>query len=385
MAVTVNRLYKNGAFLYKMILLAGKSGLTNPVSWVHIIEDDTVTTFLHGNELVFTAGILNRERDWLLSFAHRLHQADVSALVVNLGPHTADVDEAVIDYCNLVGLPLFTIPWQTRMVDMTRDFCHRIMHDEQVENTLVTTMKNILFQVGDPETQVLQMERHGFQRNSTFCFLAVGAEGYTGDPEELRSALKACAENTARDRSELFLSFTYNDCRVIVLADHTDDEITAYVERFTRSCARRLVHVRLFVGASSNQPGIYHQIANFEKSLSALQMATRRNEDVVYYDKLGVYKMLYAVADKAALRGYYQETVGAVEKYDRENGTQLLPLLQDYLRSNDGLQQVAERHYVHRNTVTNQLRRVQEITGLCPFEMEDKLKLCLGFYIADIL
>lgn len=385
MAVTVNRLYKNGAFLYKMMLLAGKSGLGNPVKWVHIIEDDTVTTFLHGNELVFTAGILNHELDWLLRFAQRLQQAGASALVVNLGPHTADVDPAVIDYCNLVGLPLFTIPWQTRMVDMTRDFCHRIMHDEQVENTLVTTMKNILFQVGDLETQVLQMERHGFQRNSSFCFLAVGAEGYAGDPEEMRATLKACAEVTARDQGELFLSFTYNDCRVIVLTDHADADIAAYVARFAQSCARRLPHVRLHIGVSSNQPGIYHQIANFERALSALQMATRQDEGVVYYDKLGVYKMLYAVGDKAALRSYYQETVGAVEKYDRENQTQLVPLLQDYLRGNASLQEVAERHYVHRNTVTNQLRRVQEITGLCPFEMEDKLRLSLGFYIADIL
>ena len=159
MAVTVNKLYKNGAFLYKMSLLAGKGGLGGLVQWVHIIEDEDVTSFLHGFELVFTAGILNRRAGWLLDFARKLHAAGASAFVVNLGPHTQAVDQEVIDYCNHVGLPLFTIPWETRMVDMTRDFCHRIMHDEHMENTIVTTMKNNLFEVGDLETQVLQMER----------------------------------------------------------------------------------------------------------------------------------------------------------------------------------------------------------------------------------
>ncbi len=68
MSVMVKKLYKNGTFLYKMQLLAGRNGLNNLVQWVHIIEDPTVISFLHGNELVFTAGILNQGRTgcWIL-------------------------------------------------------------------------------------------------------------------------------------------------------------------------------------------------------------------------------------------------------------------------------------------------------------------------------
>ena len=59
MAVTVRKMYQNGSFLYHMELIAGRGGLMNLVNWVHIIEDEDVSKFLHGNELVFTAGILN--------------------------------------------------------------------------------------------------------------------------------------------------------------------------------------------------------------------------------------------------------------------------------------------------------------------------------------
>jgi hypothetical protein len=57
MAIMVRKLYKNATFLYAMNLVAGKGGMNNLVQWVHIIEDESVSAFLHGGELVFTAGI----------------------------------------------------------------------------------------------------------------------------------------------------------------------------------------------------------------------------------------------------------------------------------------------------------------------------------------
>ena len=83
MAIVVKKLVKNAYFLYKMELVAGRNGMNNLVQWVHIIEDDAVSPFLHGYELVFTAGILNQSDHWLLDFAKKLNQSGVSAFVVN--------------------------------------------------------------------------------------------------------------------------------------------------------------------------------------------------------------------------------------------------------------------------------------------------------------
>ena len=93
MSIMVKKLYKNGSFLYKMNLIAGQGGLNNLVQWVHIIEDDAATSFLHGNELVFTAGILNQNEHWLLQFAQRLHNVGTSAFVVNIGPHIHSIPD----------------------------------------------------------------------------------------------------------------------------------------------------------------------------------------------------------------------------------------------------------------------------------------------------
>lgn len=69
MAIAVRKLFKNATILYQMKLIAGKEGLDHLVQWVHIIADEDVSKFLHGQELIFTAGILNTGEEWFINFA----------------------------------------------------------------------------------------------------------------------------------------------------------------------------------------------------------------------------------------------------------------------------------------------------------------------------
>ena len=116
-----------------------------------------------------------------------------------------------------------------------------------------------------------------------------------------------------------------------------------------------------------------------------MQMAKRRGETVVYYDRLGFFKLLCAVEDKSVLRSFYQETVGPLEKYDRENKTELTGLLRAYQDLNGNLVKIAQVRYVHRNTVTNQLKKIKAVTGYDPLEQKDMLMLETGLLIRDIL
>lgn len=386
MAIVVKKLVKNAYFLYKMELVAGRNGMNNLVQWVHIIEDDAVSPFLHGYELVFTAGILNKSDHWLLDFAKKLNVSGVSAFVVNLGPHTREIPKEVAEYCDEVNMPLFTIPWETRMVDMTRDFCRRIMVNDNVENSMATTIKNIIFNVGDLESQILQMERNGYKRSDTFCFISLLIErNESPDYEEYMDKFTVYAEKTARKIHELFISFTYKENLVFVLVDYSDEEIESFVKDFLEYVKKEKHEALVHLGISSNQPGIYNQEQNFERSISAMEMAEKRKEMVLYYDHLSVYKILYSVKEKSVLRSFYNDTIGLLEKYDRENKTDLISLLKTYLENNGSLQLVSEKMYIHRNTVTNQLKKIEMITGFNPMELEDKVKLYLGFYIQDII
>ena len=129
MAISLSQLCVNAEKSYAMKLIAGSGGLENTVRWVHIVEDSEVPDFLHGNELIFTTGIAHSGTDWLKGFAESLKAKGVVGLVVNIGPYIESVPSPVIVYCEQNDLPLFTIPWSTRIVDISYDFCRRMLSE----------------------------------------------------------------------------------------------------------------------------------------------------------------------------------------------------------------------------------------------------------------
>ncbi|HEX3022399.1 MAG TPA: PucR family transcriptional regulator ligand-binding domain-containing protein [Lachnospiraceae bacterium] len=385
MAITVDSLYKNAPKLYHMKMLAGYEGLNNLVQWVHIIEDDDVSSFLHGHELVFTSGIGGKGEGWLLNFAKKLHKVGTAAFIINIGPYLQQIPQEVINFCDWAKMPLFTIPWETRMVDMTRDFCHRIVKKEQVEDSMATTIKNIIFKVGDLESQVAQMERYGYQRDSGFSFVAMSMES-----ENMRffsqkmNQLKIYAEKTARSFHGHYISFSYESYYIIALLNYEKDDMSQFV-KLIDDFSRLTPEVKVYMGVSPNTLGIDHLSGNFKKALDALAMSKRKKEKVVFYDELGFYKILLNIEDKSMLKLYYDDILGKLIAYDEENSTNLVEFLKVYLEYDASPQMVSEKTFVHRNTVTYQLKKIHKITGRNPMEMEARVQFYICFQIRDIL
>lgn len=114
-------------------------------------------------------------------------------------------------------------------------------------------------------------------------------------------------------------------------------------------------------------------------------MARKKDKEVIFYDKLDIHKLLLNTKDKDVLKEYYDTTLGKLEKYDIENNTDLMTFLYMYLKNNGSQSLVAEKQYIHRNTVNNQLKKIEKITGFNPLNLEEKLKFYLAFFIKDVM
>lgn len=381
MSISVKKLYKNSITLYKMKLLAGENGLNNSVGWVHILEELNVSHFLEGEELVFTCGLKSDSEEWFFQFVQNLVQAGASALVVNIGDYIREISPEILLYCDEHDFPLFTIPWETRMVEMTKDFCQRIMHNEEKEQHEATAMKNILFGSGKLEDDMAALVRYGYPRLGCYNFLVISGKEHQSETEWER--LKTFAEKTARFTNDNFMSFSYDQNRILVLVDYSAREQAGLIYDLTQSREAKRWNLRIGVGSMVN--GLELQKDNFQNALSALELAERLDKRIIYYDDLGIYKLLMDVKDTQKLNDYYEDTIGKLEKYDEENDTRLVEILHTYLLNNGSPNLVSEKLYLHRNTVNNQLKKIQKLTGYNPLELEDKLKLFLGFYIRNIM
>ncbi|HWT74084.1 MAG TPA: PucR family transcriptional regulator ligand-binding domain-containing protein [Mobilitalea sp.] len=386
MAIAVSKLYRNCASLYQMRLLAGHKGLSNLVEWVHIVEDQEVSSFLHGQELIFIAGYMNRGDEWLLNFTKELYKSKTSAFVINIGPYIKSVPKEVIDFCNEVDMPLFTIPWKTRMVDVTRDFCTRIMHNENTEASVASTIKDIIFKVGDMETHIQHMERNGYSRDCHLCFVNISLdnvnEDYNSDNME---KLRLFVEQIARTSQRMFISFSYQSNLVVVLSESDMYNVRKFADELMNLVRKEKDSFSVYIGVSSIMQGFASQDINFEKAIAANEMAKKKKVRVNYYDDLDIYKVLLAVKDKKVLREFYQDVFGKLEQYDTENGTDLMGFLHSYLDNNGSPQLVSEQQYIHRNTVNNQIKKIEKITGYNLLNLDEKVRCSIGYLIQDIL
>jgi DNA-binding PucR family transcriptional regulator len=116
-----------------------------------------------------------------------------------------------------------------------------------------------------------------------------------------------------------------------------------------------------------------------------MTMSMKKNQKVVFYSKLGLYKLLLNIKSKEVLNEFYDAALGKIERYDKENNTDLMDFLYMYLKNNGSPSLVAEKQYIHRNTVNNQLKKIEKITGYNLLNLDDKLRFYLCFYIKDVM
>lgn len=138
----------------------------NTVRWVHIIEDSEVPDFLHGNELIFTTGIGHVGNEWLKSFTVSLKNKGAIGLVVNIGPYISSVPSQAIVFCEQNGFPLFTIPWKTRIIDISYEFCRRIIANEKRESTIADAFRGIIRNPATADDYSSMLNRAGFYDDS---------------------------------------------------------------------------------------------------------------------------------------------------------------------------------------------------------------------------
>jgi purine catabolism regulator len=82
-----------------------------------------------------------------------------------------------------------------------------------------------------------------------------------------------------------------------------------------------------------------------------------------HYDRLGVYRLLWAIQRTGELEDYVQQWLGPLLNYDAKTQNQLTLTLATYFASGGNVRLTAERLYVHYNTVINRLKQIERMLG----------------------
>jgi len=374
MTVTVRRLSRDMKKQYRMDLIAGKEGLDNIVKWVHAIEDYDVARFLRGNELILTTGIGNlKDEGKLLNFVTKLQENKVSGIMINTGPYIHDVPRIVVDYCNQAKLPLFTIPWEVRLVDLTRQYCQIIIESEEKEKSLTSLVKEYLFDPRDREKLSHELTRNGFTQHLNYCVINIGIddESSGGFDQNKKELLREIINREVNKITDKYVIFKNESNFVLITAGLK----RALLQELIHNLSLRHIdgQSQLLISVSSNKENLMLLPKSFEISEKLFNLCKSLDKNIIYYDDMGIYKILLSVSEKSVMKDYEKQILGPIIEHE------FLEFVTIFIKNNGNIHNIARSMNVHRNTIHYKMNKVKEVAKLDLSDMEDllKVKLCL--------
>jgi sugar diacid utilization regulator len=127
------------------------------------------------------------------------------------------------------------------------------------------------------------------------------------------------------------------------------------------------------IGGVCREPG--EIAASYTQARRASEAALRfgRRGQVMAFEDLGLYRLLFQVANPAELDGFVNQVLGELIAYDARHQADFVLTLASFLRNNASPQATARELAVHVNTVSYRLQRIRTISGLNLDDAEDRL------------
>ena len=345
---------------YKMKMIAGEGGWSNSISWLLMLEDLTIIHNFTGKELAVTTGLGFQKEADLRELVEELSTHSASGLIINTGYYIKEIPHSVKDYCDENDFPLLIVPWEVLLADLIKDLTIRIFvqssTDEQISNALIHAIE-------EPEARDLytrELLPH-FDLDGTFQVALVS----TGDLDKMDTVER----KRIAYRMQLYLTnlthnghfFYYASYFVIIMNAIGEEESRAILESFSERMHSKMPDRRVFIGVSDQVKDIANLHLAYKRARAAVEMAGTRERSLQYFDRMGLYRMLYLVEDRELLRDLSDKPLAPLLEYDREHNGEYLATLESYLRCGGSIKAMSEELFVHRNTILYRMANIKKL------------------------
>lgn len=395
MSITLREIVKQVEHL-EMKLVAGEAGLDREVLWTHMVDSDTISAFLQGQELTFTTGIGISEKLPLLKLVQEVYRNGASGIVINIGPYVDKIGQDVLDFANEKAFPVFEVPWKIHMAEIMRIICFAITKEQQSRIEVTAALNNAFLCSAQEELYVFPLMRKGYLADSVYTAVTIRVEVQKNTVAgERMEQLHSQLGSHLRCNYKRILCCAQEKQLVLVLCDYTGQErkhvLTYIFQHFCNELKKEETAV-FCVGNQAEELRQLHKSYETANQMAEVSALGRIPGEEVYgrhkmivYKNAGIFRILFALKDEEVMQEYVRDTVQPLLEYDALHHTDLAGVLQCYLRHDGSLQDTANELIVHRNTVNYKINKASEILEMDLTRLENRLEVMLGFGICQIL
>lgn len=395
MSITLREIVKQVEHL-EMKLVAGEAGLDREVLWTHMVDSDTISAFLQGQELTFTTGIGISEKLPLLKLVQEVYRNGASGIVINIGPYVDKIGQDVLDFANEKAFPVFEVPWKIHMAEIMRIICFAITKEQQSRIEVTAALNNAFLCPAQEELYVFPLMRKGYLADNVYTAVTIRVEVQKNTVAgERMEQLHSQLGSHLRCNYKRILCCAQEKQLVLVLCDYTGQErkhvLTYIFQHFCNELKKEETAV-FCVGNQAEELRQLHKSYETANQMAEVSALGRIPGEEVYgrhkmivYKNAGIFRILFALKDEEVMQEYVRDTVQPLLEYDALHHTDLAGVLQCYLRHDGSLQDTANELIVHRNTVNYKINKASEILEMDLTRLENRLEVMLGFGICQIL
>lgn len=351
----------------KLQLLAGKDGLNNEIRWVHYLEEPKYSEWLKGGELIIISGLVTAdEENQLTSLIMKLYEKNVSGVVVSLSFYIEKTPKAVIDLGNYLGLPIFEIPANVRIVDISKSICFAIFEKQKIVTQTEKIMLDILYGRRLSENRLSAIRKLGYRDSEQYRVLVISGEEnkkskavktYFYEEEDILVNLQEYLQNNFEKSTAAFITIIEDHLLWMIDEKISDKDIVGILDNICTTYA----DIKWIIGVGEFFEDLRDMKNSFDSAEKAIEIGMNNSDKknvVFFYDDMIDLRLFSYIENTDGLKKMSKDILGDLLK--KEN-SELLEILKVYIKNNYNAKKTANCLYIHQNTLYYRLNKIEKI------------------------
>lgn len=341
MALTCRNLLGLTAFNH-IQLVAGEKGLEKPITWPYAKQTDSLQGWINGGEILFIVEKSSeKEESYFVNLMDECARLKVSAIIFFCQgeDYIEHVPECVKILAEKYAIPVFEMPSDIRMIDVTREISNTIFlwnyQNKQAENFLMELIH--------------QDYLSGNQRASDGSYY-----GFDLDKESFIAVFcdKKAIDCDANDLFTLQSRFSLISMSITMACEQYGEKQIS-----TFSCGTMICYF-----SSENKERRTLLINRINQILEGQNRNNMRKDELL---------------------SYCDEVLHKLKEVDQKENSEYVRTMWLYLKMNNNLVKTAQAMYIHRNTLVNRINKIQAIIGKDINDVKVKMEYLNVFSILE--
>lgn len=352
----------------KVKLHAGEKGLERVITYPYVGQTASVSEWVHGGELLFITGVAH-DINSLPQLLQECIAKKLSGLVVLTGSEYIEkLPQELLDMANDADFPLFSMPWDLRLIDVTKEITRLIDYD-QIESKKIHRLLNYLIFTADTEDKptfdheaLVNLKISNY--NLVAIFVSSKSLSQISDTQE--TDLQHYLKELCDARNIPCHSMIYGNKVVLLISARTQKELEIYISYLEK------VHESLSILCNDNKlllaMGDIHkepaQIRTSSKEAAATITILQKTgiKQICRYKNLGLYR-LFLQMKPSEMQYYYHSQLDNLIDYDKKYNTECVETLKVFLDCFNNISKASRMLVIHRNTLLYRITKIEEVLG----------------------